>query len=199
MPQEKYYETLYLVRPETGEEDLKAVEERLAGAIKGSGGEILKAEKWGERQLAYKINNTSKGVYYILVYKGLPKAPVEVERILRGAKTDVLRFLTLNIDEETALRAAGIPKAVPEDGGRKKKARNLIVKKKYGARFNLDTLTPRDIDYKRVDLLQNFITERKKIVARRTSGLSSYGQRLLANAIKRARIMALLPFTVLHD
>lgn len=198
MPQARYYETLYLVKPETGEEDLKAIEEKLAGAIKGSGGEILKAEKWGERQLAYKIGNTSKGVYYILVYKALPKAPVEVERVLRSAKTDVLRFLTTNLDEETALRAAGIPQPFHEEGG-KKKVRNLIVKKKYGARLNLDTLTPRDIDYKRVDLLQNFITERKKIVARRTSGLSSYGQRLLANAIKRARIMALLPFTVLHD
>jgi small subunit ribosomal protein S18 len=55
-----------------------------------------------------------------------------------------------------------------------------------------------EIDYKNFDLLSQFITERKKIVPRRSTGLCAYHQRELASAIKRARIMALLPFTVLH-
>lgn len=54
------------------------------------------------------------------------------------------------------------------------------------------------IDYKNFDLLSQFITERKKIVPRRSTGLCAYHQRELASAIKRGRIMALLPFTVLH-
>jgi small subunit ribosomal protein S18 len=55
-----------------------------------------------------------------------------------------------------------------------------------------------EIDYKRVDLLSQFINERKKIVPKRSSGLCAYHQRELSSAIKRARVMALLPFTVLH-
>jgi small subunit ribosomal protein S18 len=55
-----------------------------------------------------------------------------------------------------------------------------------------------EIDYKNTDLLSQFITERKKILPRRTTGLCAYHQRELTSAIKRARVMALLPFTVLH-
>ncbi|MCX7595495.1 MAG: 30S ribosomal protein S18 [Fischerella sp.] len=50
------------------------------------------------------------------------------------------------------------------------------------------------IDYKDVDLLRKFITERGKILPRRITGLTSQQQRALTLAIKRARILALLPF-----
>ncbi|MBV9386991.1 MAG: 30S ribosomal protein S18 [Chroococcidiopsidaceae cyanobacterium CP_BM_ER_R8_30] len=50
------------------------------------------------------------------------------------------------------------------------------------------------IDYKDVDLLRKFITERGKILPRRISGLTAKQQRDLTAAIKRARILALLPF-----
>lgn len=50
------------------------------------------------------------------------------------------------------------------------------------------------IDYKDVDLLRKFITERGKILPRRITGLTAKQQRTLTTAIKRARIVALLPF-----
>jgi small subunit ribosomal protein S18 len=50
------------------------------------------------------------------------------------------------------------------------------------------------IDYKDVDLLRKFITERGKILPRRITGLTSQQQRELTLSIKRARIVALLPF-----
>ena len=50
------------------------------------------------------------------------------------------------------------------------------------------------IDYKDVDLLKRFISERGKILPRRVTGTSAKNQRKLTVAIKRARIMALLPF-----
>ena len=50
------------------------------------------------------------------------------------------------------------------------------------------------IDYKDVDLLRKFITERGKILPRRITGLTAKQQRHLTVSIKRARIMALLPF-----
>ena len=50
------------------------------------------------------------------------------------------------------------------------------------------------IDYKDVDLLRKFVTERGKILPRRITGLTSKQQRDLTKAIKRARIVALLPY-----
>ncbi|WP_320676859.1 30S ribosomal protein S18 [Prochlorococcus sp. MIT 1300] len=50
------------------------------------------------------------------------------------------------------------------------------------------------IDYKDVDLLKKFITDRGKILPRRLTGLTAKQQRDLTTAVKRARIVALLPF-----
>ena len=50
------------------------------------------------------------------------------------------------------------------------------------------------IDYKDTDLLRRFISERGKILPRRVTGTSAKNQRKLTIAIKRARIMGLLPF-----
>lgn len=51
------------------------------------------------------------------------------------------------------------------------------------------------VDYKEFEKLKRFITERGKILPRRISGNCARHQRQLTRAIKRARIMALLPFT----
>lgn len=62
-------------------------------------------------------------------------------------------------------------------------------------RRRLSPIKPQEpIDYKDVDLLRKFITERGKILPRRITGLTSKQQRDLTLAIKRARIVALLPF-----
>jgi small subunit ribosomal protein S18 len=59
----------------------------------------------------------------------------------------------------------------------------------------LSPIKPGDpIDYKDVDLLKKFITERGKLLPRRLTGLTARQQRDLTNAVKRARIVALLPF-----
>ena len=51
------------------------------------------------------------------------------------------------------------------------------------------------IDYKDVQFLRHFITDRGKIIPRKVSGLSAKQQRQVTRAIKRARDIALLPFT----
>ena len=55
-----------------------------------------------------------------------------------------------------------------------------------------------EIDYKDVVTLKNYITESGKIVPSRITGTSARYQRQLARAIKRARYLALLPYTDLH-
>ncbi|NGX59988.1 MAG: 30S ribosomal protein S18 [Chlamydiae bacterium] len=52
----------------------------------------------------------------------------------------------------------------------------------------------RHIDYKDINTLSRFITERGKIIPRRITGISLRYQRMLTSAIKKARYMALLPF-----
>ena len=62
-------------------------------------------------------------------------------------------------------------------------------------RRRVSPIKPTDpIDYKDIDLLRKFITERGKILPRRITGLTAKQQRDLTIAIKRARILALLPF-----
>ncbi len=52
------------------------------------------------------------------------------------------------------------------------------------------------IDYKDVKLLQSYILERAKILPRRISGTSARHQRMLSKAIKRARHLALIPYSI---
>ncbi len=60
-------------------------------------------------------------------------------------------------------------------------------------RFSVERLSY--IDYKDVELLRRFINDRGKIVSRRQSGINAGEQRRLTRAIKRARYVALLPYT----
>jgi len=57
----------------------------------------------------------------------------------------------------------------------------------------------KQIDYKDVELLKGYITETGKIVPSRITGTKARYQRQLATAIKRARYLALLPYTDRHD
>ena len=56
----------------------------------------------------------------------------------------------------------------------------------------------KEIDYKDLDTLRNYVTETGKIVPSRITGTKSHYQRQLATAVKRARYLALLPYTDKH-
>ena len=73
---------------------------------------------------------------------------------------------------------------------RGKGGKTFFTKKKV-CKFCIQKLK---IDYKDADSLRRFITERGKILPRRITGTCAKHQRALAEAIKRARIIALLPF-----
>jgi small subunit ribosomal protein S18 len=78
--------------------------------------------------------------------------------------------------------------------GREDGARRPFFRRKKTCPFSGDN-APK-IDYKDVKLLQRYISERGKIVPSRITAVSNKKQRILANAIKRARFMALLPYVV---
>ncbi|MBI5375619.1 MAG: 30S ribosomal protein S18 [Candidatus Schekmanbacteria bacterium] len=75
----------------------------------------------------------------------------------------------------------------------KKKGKRKLVQQKRFCSFCANNL---DIDYKDFKKLKNFLTERGKVIPRRISGNCAAHQRTLTVAIKRARFIALLPFTV---
>ena len=69
-----------------------------------------------------------------------------------------------------------------------------------GQKQNNSTLSlDQKIDYKDIDLLKLFITEQGKILPRRATGVTVQQQRQIAKAIKRARILSLLPFVASNE
>ena len=81
--------------------------------------------------------------------------------------------------------------------GKKKddKGRSLFKRRKF-CRFSAEKIE--EIDYKDVELLKDFITENGKIMPARITGTKTGYQRQLSTAIKRARFLALMPYTDLH-
>ncbi|AFZ47021.1 30S ribosomal protein S18 [Cyanobacterium stanieri LEGE 03274] len=62
-------------------------------------------------------------------------------------------------------------------------------------RKRLSPIPPsQEIDYKDLELLHKFVTERGKMLPRRITGLTAHQQRELTRAVKKARLLALLPF-----
>jgi small subunit ribosomal protein S18 len=55
------------------------------------------------------------------------------------------------------------------------------------------------VDYKNPQILRSFVTDRGKMIPRRISGASARQQRVISTAIRRARMLALLPFSVTGD
>jgi small subunit ribosomal protein S18 len=78
-------------------------------------------------------------------------------------------------------------------GGRPAQARRPFFRRRKSCPFS-GPKAPK-IDYKDVKLLQRFLSERGKIVPSRITAVSAKKQRELARAIKRARFLALLPYT----
>ncbi len=75
-------------------------------------------------------------------------------------------------------------------------AREMYKRRRY-CRFSAEGIT--EVDYKDVDLLKDFISENAKIIPARMTGTKAKYQRQLTSAVKRARFLALLPYTDKHQ
>ena len=74
-------------------------------------------------------------------------------------------------------------------------AREMFKRRRY-CRFSAEGI--KEVDYKDVDLLKDFINENGKIIPARITGTKSRYQRQLTAAVKRARFLSLLPYTDKH-
>jgi small subunit ribosomal protein S18 len=88
------------------------------------------------------------------------------------------------------------PKRFNNKDKRKRNTQSLLFKRKRFCRFTVAGVE--EIDYKDIDTLRDFIAENGKIIPARLTGTRAIYQRQLTTAIKRARILALLPFSDQH-
>ncbi|MDB5107285.1 MAG: ribosomal protein [Candidatus Binatus sp.] len=92
------YETIFILRPDSGDPQIKEIIKRYEGIITAGSGEMIETEEWGSRELAYKIKNERRGYYVRLDY--VSPAPVmnEVERNLKLSDS-ILRYLSVLVDD----------------------------------------------------------------------------------------------------
>ena len=89
------------------------------------------------------------------------------------------------------------PKSKTNTKRKDEKGRNNLFKRRKFCRFTAEKIE--QVDYQDVEILQDFITENAKIMPARITGTRTGYQRQLSTAIKRARFLALLPHTDLHQ
>ena len=75
-------------------------------------------------------------------------------------------------------------------------ARDMYKRRRY-CRFSAEGIS--EVDYKDIGILKDFITENGKLIPARITGTKARYQRQLSTAVKRARFLALLPFTDKHS
>lgn len=78
---------------------------------------------------------------------------------------------------------------------RREGSRQLFKRRKF-CRFTVEGI--KWVDYKDVEILKDFVAENGKIIPARITGTKTRYQRQLSTAIKRARFLALMPYTDLH-
>ena len=79
------YETIFIIRPDLGEPQIKDIIKRFEGLASSGGGEMIETEEWGFRELAYHIKGERRGYYVRLDYASGAATMNEVERNLKLA------------------------------------------------------------------------------------------------------------------
>jgi small subunit ribosomal protein S6 len=92
------YETVLIARNDVTQQQVEGIADAIATQFEADGDAVKKREYWGLRSLAYRINKNRKGHYMLLGLDAKPAAVKEMERQL-GLNEDVLRFMTIRVEE----------------------------------------------------------------------------------------------------
>ncbi len=95
----RVYEELFIVKPDTPEEEVDGFIEQIKSIITDGKGNIDKVDKWGIRKLAYRVQKYAEGGYVLVQFSSSPELVHEVERRMRVADM-VIKFITVRIDEK---------------------------------------------------------------------------------------------------
>jgi small subunit ribosomal protein S6 len=92
------YEHVYLARQDASTQQVDELTAQLKGVIEGLGGSISKMEYWGVKSLSYRLRKNRKAHFTLMNLDAPPAAINEIERLER-LNEDVLRYLTIRVEE----------------------------------------------------------------------------------------------------
>lgn len=99
MAQKRVYEVMYIVKPDTADDDVAKLNENLQGVIEKEGGTVVKLENMGRRKLAYEIKRNTEGHYVLFEIEGSGSEIAELERRMR-VNDAIIRYITVRVDED---------------------------------------------------------------------------------------------------
>jgi small subunit ribosomal protein S6 len=92
------YEHVFLARQDVSNAQVEALTKEFSDLIEQGGGKVTKSEYWGVKSLAYKIKKNRKAHFSLLNIDAPPAAVAEMERRM-GLSTEIIRFLTIKVEE----------------------------------------------------------------------------------------------------
>lgn len=92
------YEHVFLARQDVSQQQVEAMTKEYTDVVTELGGKVTKSEYWGLKGLAFKIKKSRKAHYALLNIDAPPAAVAEMERRM-GISTDVIRFMTVRVEE----------------------------------------------------------------------------------------------------
>ncbi|MCR5795633.1 MAG: 30S ribosomal protein S6 [Solobacterium sp.] len=88
----KKYEVMYIIKDTVDNENRAALIEQLHGIITNNGGNVIKADEWGMRDFAYRIDDMYKGYYVVTTFEADNACIKEFDRLMR-INQNVVRFM----------------------------------------------------------------------------------------------------------
>jgi small subunit ribosomal protein S6 len=104
------YEHVFLARQDASTQQVEELTTQMTGIVEQLGGKVVKMENWGVRSLTYRMNKNRKAHFVLLNIDGPSAAVAEVERQERISE-DVIRYLTVRVDEHEEGPSAMMRKA----------------------------------------------------------------------------------------
>jgi small subunit ribosomal protein S6 len=99
MSTSRQYELVYIVNPDTPEQEVADLHTQVEQIVQRYSGTLDKTENWGRRKLAYEIGHHREGTYVVETITGSGELMKEIDRRLRVIDS-VIRHLTVRVDEE---------------------------------------------------------------------------------------------------
>ena len=91
------YESVIIARQDLGASQVQDIVNNLGDVIKAQGGEVVRVDNWGLKNLAYRIKQNRKGYYVLLNISAPATAISEFERVMR-INEDIIRYMTVKVD-----------------------------------------------------------------------------------------------------
>ena len=92
------YESVLIARQDLGASQVSGIVEDLTNVLKKEGGEVVRVDNWGLKNLAYRIKKNRKGHYVLLNISAPATAVAEFERVMR-VNEDIIRYMTVKVEE----------------------------------------------------------------------------------------------------